>query len=63
MFRVQTGASDFRQSGDEQRRVVQRLGPPKTHSLLLGELLESNVDVVQHFNVITNKADRLNENA
>lgn len=31
--------------------------------MLLGELLELNVDVVEHFNVVAQEADRLDENA
>src|SRR5262249_9020057 len=51
------------QCGDQKRRVVQRRGSPQLHSLIGGKLFESDVDIIEHFDVIADKANGLNHHS
>src|SRR5512147_3151453 len=46
---------------DEQRGIVQRLCPPQLHPVRFREFLECDVNIVEHFHVITDEPDWLDE--
>ena len=52
----QPRSGDIGESRGQQVRIIQRLGSPKTHAVLLGELLEANIDVVENFHVVAEKS-------
>src|SRR5580704_10449405 len=45
----------------EPRRIIQRVGAGQAHAQFLGELLEADINVVEHFDVIAQKTDGLDE--
>ena len=57
----QPRSGDIRQSRGQQRGIVQRLAPPQAHAFLLGELLETDVDIVENFHMIAKKSYGLNK--
>src|SRR5262249_59686942 len=48
----------IRQGGDESRRSVQRLRAPQAQLLFIRKALEADIDVVEHLDVIADKANR-----
>ena len=55
------GAHQLSHSASKKHRVVEGLGPRQSDAVFGSKVLKSNIDIVEHFDVIAHKADWLNE--
>ena len=56
-------ANQIRQGRSQCLGAVQRFGSPQAHAFFFCELFEGYVDIVEHFDVIAQKSDGMQEDA
>src|SRR6266511_6361408 len=59
--RGQPRARHLRHRAHEEHGVIERLGPAQRHSSFGSKILECNVDVIEHLDVVADEADGLHK--